>query len=348
MRLCHVTNDSIDQMGTPPRISIVTPSFNQADYLEECIRSVRDQGYPGSEHIVVDGGSNDGSRTIIERHAQSLAWWCAEADNGQSHAINKGMARATGEVLGWINSDDLLLPGALHRVGDAFAADPSLMVLSGVRLLRAAGRHDEPMPMEHPSDRDAWLTRPRVNQQATFYRLDALRAIGGVEEGLRFVMDYELWIQAVLRFPSAAIRIVPTELAVFRHHAASKTMTSQPAFVDEIASVLHGLSQQAGLTAQAHALATGHRITAGLRRAPVEQRDAGLVSRMAWRFMLKWHHQVYSPSEHAMMRAWIRFEPPPDFLDADELRRLSQLRDDLRQASWPLFRLRRKIKHLLG
>ena len=104
-----------------PRITLITPSFRQAAFLEECLRSVHDQGYPNLEHMVVDGGSTDGSAAIIESYAAKLAWWCSERDRGQSHALNKGLARATGEVFGWINSDDLLLPGSLQRVGEALS-----------------------------------------------------------------------------------------------------------------------------------------------------------------------------------------------------------------------------------
>ena len=111
-------------MASLPRITLITPSYQQAEYLEECLASVQAQAYPDLEHIVVDGGSTDGSRAIIERYADRLAWWCSEKDGGQSDAINKGLGHATGQVFGWLNSDDLLLPGALLRVGEAFAADP--------------------------------------------------------------------------------------------------------------------------------------------------------------------------------------------------------------------------------
>jgi glycosyltransferase involved in cell wall biosynthesis len=102
-----------------PRISLVTPSFNQAEFLEATLRSVLDQGYPNLEYIVVDGGSTDGSTAILERYADRLAWWVSEPDRGHGHALNKGFARATGEILGWINSDDLLLPGASSSAGSS-------------------------------------------------------------------------------------------------------------------------------------------------------------------------------------------------------------------------------------
>src|SRR5687767_14913471 len=111
-----------------PRITIVTPSFNQAQYLEQTLRSVLDQDYPNLDYIVVDGGSTDGSVEIIRRYADRLSWWVSEKDDGQSHAINKGFARAGGEVFGYINSDDILYPGALDAVARAYGAGAEWMI----------------------------------------------------------------------------------------------------------------------------------------------------------------------------------------------------------------------------
>src|SRR4051794_2419788 len=115
-------------MSQLPRITIVTPSFNQGQYLEQTLRSVLDQGYPNLEHIVVDGGSTDESVEVIKRYADRLAWWVSEKDAGQSDAINKGFARATGDVYGYINSDDFLYPGALEAVAKAYAAGAQWMI----------------------------------------------------------------------------------------------------------------------------------------------------------------------------------------------------------------------------
>jgi hypothetical protein len=335
-------------MAVLPRISIVTPSFQQAAYLEECLASVRDQGYPALEHVVVDGGSTDGSVGIIERHASGLAWWCSEADRGQSHAINKGWAHCTGEVLGWVNSDDALVPGALQKVGEAFAADPDLIVLTGVRLCREAGQPDAPMPMEEPVDTRKWFTEPRINQQATFFRASAIRAVQGVEEGLAYVMDYELWLQLLFRFGTGGVRVVPWHLGVFRHHGASKTALQQARFVDETASVLHGLCLATGLHHHAEALAIGHRLTTPLRHLPVAPEQAGLVDAMVNRFMLKWHHRIHTREEYRMMRHWRGRRDAIPGLDDAFAERLLALDDALRAPTWLLFRVRRKLKHLFA
>lgn len=330
------------------RISIITPSFEQVQYLEECLRSVHDQAYPAVEHIVVDGGSTDGSRQVIERHAHELAWWCSEADRGQSHALNKGLAHATGEVFGWINSDDLLLPGSLERVGAAFAEDPNLVVLTCVRRLRHPDGREEPMAMDDADDPERLFTAPRINQQCTFFRMDAVRAVEGLEERLHCVMDYELWLQVLLRYGTAGVRVVPWELAVFRAHAASKTARMRAAFLDEQASVLHRMCLTVGLDAYARVLALGHVITPNLRPLPVDSAQQERVRDMVVAFLLKWHHTIFSRSDHRMMRALREERLDLGTLTAEQQEQLGRLDQQLRARSWLAFRLRRKLHHLFG
>lgn len=332
-----------------PRITIITPSYQQAPYLEECIRSLHDQGYPDLEHIIVDGGSTDGSREIIERYADKLAWWCCEKDKGQSDAINKGLARATGQVFGWLNSDDLLLPGSLHAVGEAFAEHPDMTVLTGVRIERAADGTERALAQDDPGDTDGYYIHPRINQQSTFMRMDLVKALPGVEEKLHYVMDYELWLQLMFRHGTTDVWVDPRPLSVFRLHPVSKTSTVHHRFLDEIASMLHGLAMATGQQVLAGVLEKGHRITPGLRDIPVTTAHGDLVRRMVVWFLLRWHHRIYSAGDLRMMKAFLQEARPAEKeLDAQERTWLRMVEQEADVANWPLFRLRRKWRHLRG
>jgi len=332
-----------------PRITIITPSYQQAPFLEECIRSLHDQGYPDLEHIIVDGGSTDGSREIIERYAGKLAWWCCEKDRGQSHAINKGLAHATGQVFCWLNSDDLLLPGSLHAVGETFAEHPDLTVFTGVRIERAADGSERALGQDDPGDPNSHFVHPHINQQSTFFRMDVVKAINGVEEKLHYVMDYELWLQVLFHHGTKDVWVDPRALSVFRLHPVSKTSTVHHRFLDETASMLHGLALATGQTGLAQILAKGHGITPGLRAFPVTAAHAPLVRRMVTWFLLRWYHRLYKSSDLRMMKAFLlEARPAEKGLDAQELAWLPMVESEADVANWPLFRLRRKWRSLRG
>ncbi len=331
----------------PPRISLITPSFQQAPYLEECLRSVHEQRGVQVEHIVVDGGSTDGSADIIQRYADRLAWWCSEPDEGQSAAINKGLAHATGDVFGWLNSDDLLLPGALQRVSEAFSENPSLIAFGGRRRIRQANGSEHVAPLDDAAHAENLFVRPNINQQSTFFSMDAVRAVGGVEEGLRYVMDYELWQQLLFRHGTSDLRFDPVDLAVFRLHDDSKTGTAQSAFVDEIAGVLHGLCVRTGVMDLAAVIAEGYPLKTTLRAIPVGPGHAPLVRRMVIHFLLRWNHVIHSREQFNMMRKLLAaVDLDPAQLDATDHKRLTEVKQQLRAPGWWAFRMQRKWKHL--
>ena len=216
-----------------PRISIVTPSFNQGHLLEETIRSVLLQGYPDLEYFIVDGKSTDNSVEVIRKYQQYLTWWVSEADFGQSHALNKGFAGATGSIHGYLNSDDLLEPGALHSVAHAMKKYP--WVVGQVRYLNPEGRTWPLAAYPEHSAVDWFLSCP-IPQPGSFWNARLHGEAGTFRQDLHYFFDYDFWMR--LRFDcNVRPHIIPQVLAVYRLHAASKTVTYNGSFAREAAIV---------------------------------------------------------------------------------------------------------------
>jgi glycosyltransferase involved in cell wall biosynthesis len=211
-----------------PRISIVTPSYNQGQFIEETIRSVLLQGYPDLEYIIIDGGSSDETVEIIKKYEPWLSYWTSEKDRGQAHAINKGIERISGEVFNWINSDDLLLPGALKYVGEMSA--PNRLLASAVLNSSERGHflvcNKGLTAAQLISGRGAVFHQPGLWLWAK-----NLKDVGPLNETLNFAFDYHLVTKYLSRFPQVVYSDRPT--AKFRLHDASKTVSMQPLFHDD-------------------------------------------------------------------------------------------------------------------
>ncbi|MAE64523.1 MAG: glycosyl transferase [Phycisphaeraceae bacterium] len=181
-----------------PRISIVTPSFNQGKFIEETIRSVLLQGYPNLEYIVMDGGSTDETVEIIRRYERWIDFWISEPDDGQSAAINAGLDRAGGAIGGWLNSDDLYRPGALASLAQLSLDQPNTIAWSGVTedvdIDRAHLRFVRPRPGTARQFANWWIDA-FIHQPGCLFDLETFRRIGGVNERLRVVMDGDLWLR---------------------------------------------------------------------------------------------------------------------------------------------------------
>ena len=216
-----------------PRVSVITPSYNQARFLERTIRSVIDQGYPHLEYIVIDGGSTDGSVDIIRQYAGNLAYWVSEPDGGQANAVNKGMARVTGDIVGWVNSDDFYYAGAIHAAVDAFAADPAMGFVYG-RGNRVDERDAliEPFAYTQPFDVDAlsygvdYILQPTV-----FMRRGALATVEPIDPALQWTLDWDLWLRLGRKFPA---RMIDHLMAASREYAATKTSSGGFERMEEI------------------------------------------------------------------------------------------------------------------
>lgn len=214
-----------------PRISIVTISFNQARFLETAIRSVLDQDYPAVEHIVVDPGSTDGSRAIIARHAPRLGAVVLDRDDGPADGLNRGFARATGDIFGYVNADDALLPGALTRVAAHFAANPAADVLCGNgELIDADGRMLRTIRTSTFSLRAMGHGALTFVQQGNFFRRAAFDRAGGFNVRNRTCWDYELLADMALA--GARVVNVPDRLGQFRLYG--ETITGSGRLVEQI------------------------------------------------------------------------------------------------------------------
>jgi glycosyltransferase involved in cell wall biosynthesis len=241
--------------GRPlPRISIVTPSFNQGHYIGETLQSVIDQGYPEVEHIVIDGGSTDDTMAVVERFRHSLTYVVSEKDRGQSHALNKGFAQASGEILCWLNSDDQLAPGALFAVALAFDSGEPDMVAGICEVYRDGkleSRHltscrDGPLPLEDLLDLDNGWNSGQFFYQPEVYFTRSLweRAGAMVREDCYYSMDYELWCRFALA--GARLKVIGTPLALFRSHPAQKTAVEER-FKSELRTVRQRFVLEHGL-----------------------------------------------------------------------------------------------------
>jgi glycosyltransferase involved in cell wall biosynthesis len=208
-----------------PLVSIVTPSFNQAPFLERTIQSVLAQDYPRLEYIIVDGGSTDGSREIIRRYENRLAWWVSEKDRGQTDALNKGFARAKGDVLAWLNSDDTYRPGAVAAAVKYLHAHPEVgMVYSDAHYIDEAGRVIGTFPAAQTDLQRLRRGYVHIPQQTTFFRAALWRELGPLDPSFFFAMDYDLWTRIAAR---SAIQYLPgSTWADFRLHASGKTISA--------------------------------------------------------------------------------------------------------------------------
>jgi glycosyltransferase involved in cell wall biosynthesis len=209
-------------MNSQLLVSIVTPSYNQARYLEATIQSVLGQTYPNIEYIVIDGGSEDGSAAIIQKYADRLAYWVSERDQGQTDAINKGFAKAKGEVLAWLNSDDTYEPQAVAKAVAYLQAHPRVgMVYGDANFIDQHGRIIGRFPARQTSYKKLRRGYVHVPQQAAFWRAELWRQVGPLDPSFYFAMDYDLWVRLAR---VSKVHYQPEVWANFRLHSEAKTI----------------------------------------------------------------------------------------------------------------------------
>jgi glycosyltransferase involved in cell wall biosynthesis len=223
--------------GRLPSISLVTPSLNQGKFIRATIESVLSQNYPALEYFVQDGGSTDSTLDVL-RSCSGRVPFVSEKDRGQADAINRGLSRATGEVLGYLNSDDVLLPGALQAVGEAFAADPDLLFVWGrAQYLDEGGASVSPYLVK-PDAIDRLADGCFIAQPAAFFRRKVWEELGPFDASLHHTLDYDYWLRLAERYPRERARFLDREMAGCRMHADAKTVTGWSRALDEIFSLV--------------------------------------------------------------------------------------------------------------
>ena len=218
-----------------PKISVVTPSYNQGRYIEATIRSVLDQGYPNLEYIVMDGGSTDGTEEVIEKYSEHLAYWVSEPDGGQTDALIRGFDRAGGDILCWLNSDDLFEPFTLREVAETFTRHPDWQVVYGDELAIDADGHPFAIKKEIPYHRFVWMYDFNfVPQSSTFWRRGIYEEVGGLDPEMNLAMDADLWARFAER---TTLHHVPRVWSRFRYHPEAKTSRMAERSSEELARI---------------------------------------------------------------------------------------------------------------
>ena len=273
-------------------VSIVTPSFNQARYLEQTMRSVLEQDYPRIEYIVIDGASKDGSVDIIRKYENQLAHWVSEKDAGQAEAINKGLSRANGEIVAWLNSDDYYLPGTVSAAVEVFRANPDVALVYGDMLaVDENGRTTNLMKYTQLSLEDL-LCFQIIGQPSVFFRRDALPKAGLLDPSFHFLLDHHLWIRIAAQ---GKILHVPKIWSAARYHAEAKNVAKAAEFGREAFRILAWAKGQPGLS----------EILSG-----VERRARASANRVDARYLLDGGQPA------SALKAWMRalFIHPPTAL----------------------------------
>jgi glycosyltransferase involved in cell wall biosynthesis len=284
-------------MPNLPLVSIVTPSFNQSQFLEQTIRSVLEQDYPRLEYLIVDGGSTDGSVDVIRRYADRLAWWVSEKDSGQAEAINKGLRRAQGEIVAWLNSDDIYLPGAVSAAVKAFEENPQAgLIFGNVLAIDKTGRT---LNLLHYGDWNlADLMAFRIiGQPSVFMRRAVFEQAGLLDTSYHYLLDHHLWLRMA---QVAGMHYLPKTLAAARYHIAAKNIAHPMEFAQEIQRIAGWMQSQPAL---ADLLAKNrNRIQAGMHSLNAFYLVEGGESRLA----MQEYRRAFAAHPPTVLRAWKR------------------------------------------
>ena len=307
-------NLNLPPLSQQPLVSIVTPSYNQAAYIEQTMTSVLGQDYPRLEYLVVDGDSTDSSVEIIRKYAGNLAWWISEKDSGQAEAINKGLSRAKGEIIAWLNSDDYYLPDAVSRAVRVFQENLDVVLAYGNML--AVNQHGQTINLltyDQLSLEDL-LCFQIIGQPAVFFRREALEKAGIFDITYHCFLDHHLWLRIALQ---GRILHVDETWAAARYHAEAKNRARAAEFGREAFRILDWVKTQPGL-AEAVAGVERRARASAFRVDARYQLDGG----QAWKSLASWFRALFIHPPTALTRLNILVSALLHLIGLDRLREI--------------------------
>ncbi len=251
--------ESYNSIMKLPKISIITPSFNQGKFIEKTIRSVLLQNYPNLEYFVVDGGSTDETVEVIKKYSKWITHWISEKDNGQTDAINKGIARCSGEIFNWLNSDDFYSQECFKILAENFEPGKTKMLAGDYRIFHDDGREEDKLiDFKLQQTLEETIAIVLINQPSCFFDLDSVKQLGSLNVNLQYVMDQDIWKRFLFTYGQSNVIYINKLLANFRIHSESKTYQFE--FEKEYNMIFASIARKCGMPLQAQYLEEYHGI----------------------------------------------------------------------------------------
>lgn len=335
-----------------PLISIVTPSYNQRDFIEETIRSVLLQNYPNLEFIIMDGKSSDDTVSVIRTYDHWLSFWESKGDKGQSHAINKGISMSTGQIFNWLCSDDILYPGALLQVGQAFMENKSLKgYVGGIEILLP----NEEVAVAPNLIKGSWedtLKVRLIKQQSFFHHMSAVARMGPLNENLDYVMDVDWRWRFYSLYGEDQILEGDKIIAGYRFHEDSKTIGSSQQFIEEDIALMLSISQRFGFNNLCQVFSRLVNSNKGISFPNLEahhDRIELIESALHYR-SLKLVTQIYDEQQFLLAKALIPIlnDYMPKYAGEDEKKMIHFLRREVSGKPWIWYKAKRFLKMKLS
>lgn len=237
-----------ESYGSPdalPKISIVTPSYNQGRFIEQTIRSVLLQNYPNLEYIIIDGGSNDNTVEIIKKYEPWIKYWVSEKDLGQSNAINKGIEKCEGDIFAWLNSDDYYEKVSFKKIASLFKSDNPDIIIGSCRFNDEIKKEEKIIDFRLRKSLEETIALVLINQPAVFYKMDVVKKTGKLDEKLHCVMDQDFWKRYLFQNGMNKVRVTDDILTYFRYHHHSKTHLME--FTNEYGKIFKSIAERSGM-----------------------------------------------------------------------------------------------------